>query len=161
MKKAATLTLSLTLLFSVLAGALSGKTNPTARTDQNIPFLLGTESYVSIISPENTTYLVPEVPLNFTVNEQVSWMGYSLDGQETVTVDGNTTLTRLTAGSHNITVYVTDASGNTAVSETVTFTAAAFPTTLVVAIAVVVVAAVVIFVLPAYFASFKKKRIAE
>jgi hypothetical protein len=76
-----------------------------------------------------------------------------------VTVDGNTTLTGLAAGSHNITVYVTDASGNTAVSETVTFTVATFPTTIIVAIAVVAVAAVVIFVLPAYFTSFKKKRI--
>lgn len=83
-------------------------------------------------------------------------MGYSLDGQETVMVHGNMTLTGLAGGSHNITVYATDASGNTGASETVTFTVTTFPTTLVVAVVVVAAAAVVIFVLPAYSAKFKR-----
>ena len=156
MEKTATLTLSLALLFSTLAGALSVTPTATAQTDQSTRFLFGPEPAVSVISPENTTYLATEVPLNFTVDEQVSWMGYSLDGQETVTVDENTTLTGLAGGSHNITVYATDVSGTTSASETVTFTVTTFPTTLVVAVVVVAAAAVVIFVLPAYSAKFKR-----
>jgi hypothetical protein len=144
-------------LVYVMGGGVAPYTS-TAEVERYTPFLFGTQFPVSVISPENTTYLGSEIPLNFTLNEQVSWMGYSLDGQEMVTVDGNTTLSGLTVGSHNITVYATDTLGNTAASETVTFSVAAFPTTIIVALAVVAVAAVVIFVLPAYFASFKKKR---
>jgi hypothetical protein len=142
-------------LVYVMGGGVAPYTS-TAAVERYTPFLFGTESAVSILSPENTTYLVADVPLNFTVDEQVSWMGYSLDGQEIATIDGNTTMKNLAGGSHNITVYATDASGTTRFSETVTFTVAAFPTTLVVAVVAVAAAAVVIFVLPVYSAKFKR-----
>jgi hypothetical protein len=58
------------------------------------------------------------------VNEPVSKISYVLDGQENVTVAGNTTLIGLAYGMHNLTVYTTDAYGNTGTSETITFTIA-------------------------------------
>jgi hypothetical protein len=83
-------------------------------------------------------YEVPEVPLNFTVNELASRISYVLDGQENVTIAGNTTLTNLTYGEHNVTVYATDNAGNIGASETITFTIAEpepepFSTTMVIA----------------------------
>jgi len=61
-------------------------------------------------------------------------MGYSLDGQETITVTGNTTLTSLSNGLHHIAVYAKDTLGNEGASETISFTVEVpelFPTTLV------------------------------
>jgi hypothetical protein len=62
-------------------------------------------------------------------------VGYSLDGQDNVTVTGNTTITGLTSGLHNVTVCARDEFGNTGASGTIYFTIAKepepFPTTLV------------------------------
>jgi len=81
--------------------------------------------YVCVNSPQNVTYTTGNVSLNFTVNEETTWMGYSLDGQDNVTITKNTlTLTELADGSYNITVYATDTDGNTAASKTVSFTIA-------------------------------------
>jgi len=76
---------------------------------------------ISIISPENKTYALADVPLVFTVSEATSWMGYSLDGQANATVSGNTTLLGLFDGVHTITVYANDADGNIGHSNTVYF----------------------------------------
>ncbi|MGB9960580.1 MAG: hypothetical protein ACPLKQ_08740 [Candidatus Bathyarchaeales archaeon] len=77
---------------------------------------------VSIVSPENKTYITNNVPLTFTVNKPAKWLAYSLDGKANVTIMGNTTLGGLSNGSHNITVYAKDIAGNTAASPTVHFT---------------------------------------
>jgi hypothetical protein len=53
---------------------------------------------ISIISPENKMHETSDVPLNFAVNESVSQISYVLDGQENVSISGNTTLTGLTDG---------------------------------------------------------------
>ena len=76
---------------------------------------------ISILSLENKTYDTIDIPLNFTLTEPVSWMGYSLDGQANVTITGNTTLTGLSYGSHNLVVYARDTAGNTGASETIYF----------------------------------------
>ncbi len=81
----------------------------------------------SILLPQNETYNTSDIPLLFQVHESVTQTSYSLDGQENVMVDGNTTLTGLSNGEHNITVFATDEAGNTGVSETVNFTVAAEP----------------------------------
>jgi hypothetical protein len=47
-----------------------------------------------------------------------------LDNKENVTINGNMTLSRLSTGVHNITVYAEDKQGNTGTSQTVTFTIA-------------------------------------
>jgi N-acetylneuraminic acid mutarotase len=97
---------------------------------------------VSVFSPETMNYTSSNVSLDFTVNKPASWMGYSLDGQDNVTVTGNTTLSGLTSGSHAITVYAKDAFENTSASKTISFTIAEpFPTALVAIAAVAVVVA--------------------
>jgi len=53
---------------------------------------------ISILSVNNETYYSTEVPLNFTVDEPVSWIGYSLNGKANVTITGNIILTGLSDG---------------------------------------------------------------
>jgi uncharacterized membrane protein len=95
---------------------------------------------LSILSPTNAEYETNEVSLTFKVNEPTSWLGYSLDGQDTVTITGNTTLSGLASGDHTLTVYATDTSGNDS-SKTISFTIATlFPVEWIIAIIVVVAA---------------------
>ena len=77
---------------------------------------------ISISTPVNQVFNESSIPLQFTVDKQVSWLGYSLDGKENMTVTGNFTLTDLSNGLHNLTVYANDTYGNMGTSETVTFT---------------------------------------
>jgi hypothetical protein len=93
------------------------------------------------------TYNNASVPLDFSVDKQVTWIGYSLDGKDNVTVTGNITLSGLSDGVHTLTVYANDTFGFTGASETVTFTVATFPTTLVMAAAVVVALVTVVAVI--------------
>jgi hypothetical protein len=89
---------------------------------------------ISIVSPENKVYNASSVPLTFLIYETSSSMSYSLDGQNNVTVAGNTTVSDLPNGAHNLTVYVTDSAGNTGASETISFSIEVpepFPTALV------------------------------
>jgi len=97
------------------------------------PFGYGTAPpVVDVVSPVNQTYNESSVSLVFTVNKPVNWMGYSLDGQDNVTIKGNTTLGGLPNGLHNVTVYARDELENTGASETVSFTVeVSFPTVLV------------------------------
>jgi hypothetical protein len=81
--------------------------------------------------------------LVYTVDKPVNWMGYSLDGQDNVTITGNTTIAGLTSGLHNVTVYAKDEFENTGASETISFSVETpFPTTLVVTASGVAVAIV-------------------
>lgn len=78
---------------------------------------------IVISSPQNQTYTTNSVNLAFTADEAILWMGYSLDGQNKVTVTENTLeLKGLSTGLHSIRVYANDAYGNMGVSETVYFT---------------------------------------
>jgi hypothetical protein len=95
--------------------------------------LLINRPVVSIGSPESLTYNESSVNLTFTVDKSTSWLGYSLDGNDNVTIAGNTTLTDLSSGLHNITVYAMGENGNVRASETIAFSIAeakpvAFPT---------------------------------
>jgi len=82
---------------------------------------------VSVLSVENKTYYSADVPLNFSVNKPFSWVAYNLDNQANVTVDGNTTLTGLSEGSHSIIVYANDTVGNIGSSKTTYFSVAKEP----------------------------------
>jgi hypothetical protein len=98
---------------------------------------------ISSLSVVNKTYSQNDLPLNFTVDESTSWMGYSLDGSTNVTVTGNSTFSKLASGSHTLTVYANDTSGNMGASETIYFTVAeTFPTALVATASGVSVAAI-------------------
>jgi hypothetical protein len=82
---------------------------------------------IEILSPQNIIYKLRPgepprpIPLTFTVNETTSWIGYSLDSQENVTITGNTTLTDLSYGIHSVTIYANDTAGNMGSSETIYF----------------------------------------
>ena len=96
-------------------------------------------SAVSVSELDNKTFVEPDVPLNFTINESFSKISYVLDNGENVTTSGNTTLTGLSYGVHNVTAYAWDEAGNAAASETVYFTITEpeppepFPTTMTIA----------------------------
>jgi len=114
-----------------------------------------TSPIVSVLLMENKTYETSDVPLNFTVNEPVSQTKYSLDGQNNVTITGNTTLTGLPSGNHNITLYATDDAGNVGASETAYFKVAEpYPVALVVIASVVSSATITVGLL----VFFKKRK---
>ncbi len=89
---------------------------------------------VSVVSPENRTYYTTDIQLNLKVNEPDLWIRYNLDNVNITEISANTTITGLSSGLHNVTVYVTDAAGNTALSQTIHFEVQEpFPTALVLA----------------------------
>jgi hypothetical protein len=110
---------------------------------ETLYFTVDTPPAISFLSMENQTYETTNVPLNFTVNQSVSQITYSLDGRDNVTVAGNTTLTGLPQGAHTLIVYAQDTAGNAGASEPIIFTVATalepeqgrepFPATLVLA----------------------------
>ena len=107
------------------------------------------EPPVVFVLSEVGKYNVSAVPLEFVVDKNVSWLGYSLDGQENLTIAGNTTLTGLASGLHSLRVYAIDASGNEGVSESFVFNVAvdgAFPILFLIPILLVVSIAVAVVV---------------
>ena len=82
---------------------------------------------VLVLSPENRTYDGSDIRSIVIVDEPVLWLGYSLDGEDNVTVTGNVTLAVLEEGSHNITFYAEDMVGNIGASGTIHFNIALFP----------------------------------
>jgi N-acetylneuraminic acid mutarotase len=120
---------------------------------------------VLVLSPENRTYDTTTISLNFTVSETVSWIHYCIDAQDNVTIAGNTTLTGLSYGFHNLTVYAIDTAENTGVSETIYFSInrktepqpEPFPITFVVAVIVSIAVVAVGFLV--YFKKVKKTRL--
>ena len=80
-----------------------------------------------------------DVQSTIVINEPISWLGYSLDGQEAITITGNVTLAVLSEGSHYINFYATDIVGNNGVSETIYFNIAPFPTLLVIALVLIII----------------------
>ncbi len=80
---------------------------------------------VQVASPEqNMTYAVGNVSLAFAVDRSAAALNYSLDGAANMTLTGNTTLTDLAIGAHNITIYATYPVDNTGASQTIHFTIA-------------------------------------
>jgi N-acetylneuraminic acid mutarotase len=101
---------------------LHGLVTPVAVNEQYTPIGYGTIlPAIVVISPETKTYNASSVSLVFTVNNPANWTGYSLDGLDNVTITGNTTLSGLSNGLHNVTVYARDEFENTGVSETISF----------------------------------------
>lgn len=106
------------------------------------------------VSVENKTYFTSDLPINVLVNEPASQVIYSLDGQRNVMAAGNTTLTDLPDGDHNVTVYAKDEAGNIGAPETIYFSVKVpFPTTLVLA-----PFASVVFVSAGLLVYFKKRK---
>jgi len=82
----------------------------------------GSPPSITLLHFEKTINEKKNFPVNFIVNEQISWMGYSFDEKDNVTVSGNFTLSELAYGVHNITIYAKDLFRNQGASETVNFT---------------------------------------
>lgn len=124
-----------------------------------IDFFVETIPTVSFLPYQNRTFETSDVPLNFTVNQAFSKITCSLDGEDNMTIKGNTTLSDLSYGEHNVTVFVTDTNGNTGASETLLFTIAEpiapFPTALVVATASVIIIVIVVI---AFFLLMRKHK---
>jgi N-acetylneuraminic acid mutarotase len=127
-----------------------GSSLPT--NEQYVPFGFGTPDQsngglspeIKLVSPENQTYHSASIPLEFSSNEPLSRMFYSLDNEGVTEVSGNTTITELSLGPHNLTVYATNEAGNAGVSQTVCFAIEeAEPLSPVVLVAAVSIAVVV------------------
>jgi hypothetical protein len=96
--------------------------DPNATNVDNYPLMYPWGApEIALLEMQNATYS-GGCFLNFTVSKSTVWMGYSLDGQDNVTVSGNVTLGGLSSGLHNVTVYAEDAFGYVGVSETAIFT---------------------------------------
>lgn len=76
---------------------------------------------IVVLSPQNATYYSNSVPITLQINEQTSWIGYSLDNQPNVTISGNA-IVDIGDGSHQIIIYANDTSGNMGSSEIIYFT---------------------------------------
>ena len=116
----------------------------TRRDNRPLMFPWG-EWEFSVSLPQNRSYS-GSIPLVFIVDRPSSWLGYSIDGLDNVTVSGNTTISGLAEGWHSVTVYANDTLGNAGKSEPTSFlvdTQTALFQTLLVAVAVVAVAVVV------------------
>jgi N-acetylneuraminic acid mutarotase len=98
---------------------------------------------ITLLSPTNQTYFSHDVSLLFRVDNVSSLIRYSLDGQKATTIAGNTTITGLKNGLHNITIYVENSLGNVEASETSYFNIAeeSFPLTSIVVISTITVIA--------------------
>ena len=79
---------------------------------------------IQLTTPTETTYSSRNITLDFVINKQTTWIGYSLDGNSNQTVAGNTTIANLPIGTHNITVYSNDLYENTGKSTIINFTIA-------------------------------------
>jgi len=89
-------------------------------SSSTVNFVVDKTPIVSLLSFENTTFNNSTIPLNFTVDQPATKLTCSLDGKS-VAISGNTTLTGLSNGYHNVTLSATNEFENTGSSETVTF----------------------------------------
>jgi parallel beta-helix repeat protein len=115
-----------------------------------VSFLLNYEQeitppIISVLSPLKQIYSTSNVSLAFSINKPVSWMGFSLDGKQNVTITGNSTIANMTNGVHSVTFYANDTFGNMSHSE-ITFTIAvpnSFPIAFVAAVFVIATVAII------------------
>ena len=115
--------------------------------EQYTPFGYGSvPPAISLASPQNmANFTSTDIPLNFTINKPTAWISYSLDGKDNVSVTANTTLTGLSAGWHNVTVYAKDMNGNVGASETITFSVDSTPIQIAAIVLIVCVSAAAVF----------------
>jgi len=87
-----------------------------------VNFVMRVAPAIKILADQSANITFSSFPLNFTVDQPTSWLGYSLDNLANVTIDGNTTLTGLSDGNHSLIVYGNNTFGDMAKSETINFT---------------------------------------
>ena len=107
---------------------------------------------ISILSPQNQTYSKNRLSLTYDLTGDASWIGYSLDGQNNITLTEYTVnLTGLPNGSHTITIYANGTYPNPETSKTINFTINKEPdqlnTILIGALIVIAIAAVLVLLI--------------
>jgi N-acetylneuraminic acid mutarotase len=149
----------------IIGGASLNNTVPYAYNLQYTPIGYGTPdpSYVplngnttpsiTVLSPENQTYYLTDIPLNLIVSEPNCWISYELDGETAGTFTGNASLTNLSQGTHALIVYATNAVGNTGSSMTIHFTVTPLPIWLI-----IVVLSVIVVISVGLLVYFKKRK---
>lgn len=94
---------------------------------------------VSIVFPTNNTVFnesfgtpIVSFQLTYETNNTLSWVGYSIDGGNNITVTGNNTYVErslVNGGYHTLTLYANDTDGNWATPQTVTYLVNVLPDT--------------------------------
>ena len=82
-----------------------GTPDPTYLLEHTLP-------KISIESPLNQTYKNSTIPVVFTVDKNITSSSYNLDGQQNVTIVGNTTIANVPNGFHHLTIFANDTYGN-------------------------------------------------
>jgi len=85
---------------------------------------------IQITSPQNTTYT--QVSLEYTLNRPTAWVGYSLDQQANITLNGQPELLNASQGANSIVVYANDSLGNMGASNIVDFSIDRIPPTVMI-----------------------------
>jgi hypothetical protein len=108
-----------TFSINVYSELETGATSPSVSA--SVQFAVDSAPTITVFSPEEKTYNTTDVPLTFTTSEPVTSTTYTLDSRENVTTNDNLTLSGLSQGVHNLTVYAKDAIGNIGASKTILF----------------------------------------
>jgi hypothetical protein len=67
---------------------------------------------ITMLSPYNSELFNGSfISLTFYVDGEASWMAYSVNGRDNVTINGNTTFTVFSRNVHFVNVYVKDSNG--------------------------------------------------
>lgn len=72
------------------------------------------------LTQETKNYQSGTIPIELVVSEPSS-IRYSMDNANNITINGNTTLTNVSKGNHNLTIYATNHAGECCASNTVKF----------------------------------------
>jgi hypothetical protein len=108
-------TLAIALILALMFLAVA-KTQFVMKVEGSFSFAGYIPSIISITSPKNNETYIDRVPLSFSTTARgfdptrfsMLWgagYGYSIDGQAPVSIDGNTTITGLSAGAHWLVVH--------------------------------------------------------
>ncbi|RLJ00338.1 MAG: hypothetical protein DRP06_02100 [Candidatus Aenigmatarchaeota archaeon] len=73
--------------------------------------LMDSTPNIAILSPLNKTYNTTTVELKYTVEGNITWVGYSLNGQDNITINSSLTFESV-LGLNNLTIYANDSAGN-------------------------------------------------
>jgi hypothetical protein len=97
--------------------------NKQVLTSTSVYFTIDADDNAPVLSvfSNSSMYNSSEIPLTFAINEDVSWIGYSLDSTANITCNGNFTIKNVINGNHNVTIYANDTAGNMGKSVTVFF----------------------------------------
>lgn len=130
-------------VYSSTGGPLSYLGPKTMQDTQTTHFMIndGSPPVIEMLQNQNKTYQT-NLPLNFSIDEPVSWMGYNLDGQANLTLTGNSTLNGLAYGSHRLVIYANDTAGNMGTTGNINFIVAKPESFAIVPVAAVSVAVV-------------------